>query len=125
MLHTVEIEIVLASTLAHAIRTDRLSRVAFSRGKCFLFAIHSTAGRGKDHFFHLRLPRSLKHVEHTEQVDASVKEGISDGAADIHLRGMVIDHINFFRRDELPHGKVHNISMNKMRTWVQIFTFPG
>ncbi len=58
-----------------------------------LFAIDRTTGGCEHELAYLRPRTSLQEVQGTQDIDLGIVGRVIDGVPDIHLGGMVIDHV--------------------------------
>ena len=103
MLSLVKIQILFSSQLADSIRTNWMGGMVFGRRKGVLFSVYRPARRRKDNTLALGLPRTFKNIEQSKNIHSCIKQWIGNRATDIHLRRMMIDHLNPFVNQEPPH----------------------
>ena len=123
---TVEEQIAFEGQLAYPVVADGGGRVALVHGDGAHLAVTGAAGRGVEEFADLVFHRQFEQAQGAEDVDASVKEGFADGAAHIHLRGMVIDDFGALAGEHgLDPGRVRNVATNEAGRRRQVFFFAG
>ena len=125
VLGLVEERVELAGALADAVGAERVRRMRLGRGEGLLLAVDRTA-RGDEHdATDTRLARGLEEVDRAEDVDAGVEERVRHRAADVHLCGVVVQHVGSLVAEELGRPWVLDVEGMEARPWIQVLPVPG
>ena len=83
----------LDSMFAGSVRADRVDRMALITRQVFWLAINSPAGGYINDMLNAILSGIFQQVDRAAHVHLGIEERVSNRAAHIHLRGMMVDKI--------------------------------
>jgi len=113
-------EVLFADQFGDAVGAAGLGLVRLVGRKIVLLAIDRPARGGEDDPFHSGFGAGLEDIEKAEHIVAGVIDGILDGAAHIHLRGMMIDDLDLVAFENIDELRVLDIHLVKDRFGVEV-----
>src|SRR5262249_1171617 len=125
VLGLVEVTVELARAFAHAIGADRPRRVRLRRGEGLLLTVRGPARRHEEHLADPGVPRRFEQRDGAEDVRAGVEGRVGDGAAHVHLRGVVVQDVRMLGADQFGRLRVEDVELVEARLRVQVLTLAG
>ena len=107
--HVVIAKIEFACEFADSVGTQGQGLMLLSGRDRLTVAVNGPARRGKNDSLHARILTSLQQIDETDDIDARIEAGISDGTADIHLRRMVVQNIRLDLCNQLSNFGIGDI----------------
>ena len=115
------VHVVLHSELRAAVRRKWIRRMLLSLRRKERLTVNRAAGRGENEALDSELHGLLQQPHAADNIHISIEDRIGNRAPNVHLRGMMVDHIG----TDFVERRLANVALVKFGARIQIATITG